>query len=141
MAFSLTGDKFQEISQDTGRTVSIMNVVVAFNVKTSHYSIYKDMLTCSLQNARNYGRGGRGDIYVFIYIRASLVALRVKCLPAMQETRVRSLGQEGNGNPPLFYLQYLEKEMATHSSTLALKTPWTETCRLQFMGSQRIRHD
>ena len=107
MAFSLTGDKFQEISQDTGRTVSIMNVVVAFNVKTSHYSIYKDMLTCSLQNARKLRRGGGGDIYVFIYIRASLVALRVKYLPAMQKTQVRSLGQEdspgeGNGCP----LQY-----------------------------------
>ena len=45
--------------------------------------------------------------------RASLVAQRVKCLPAMQETWVRSLGQE---DP-------LEKEMATHSSTLAWKIP------------------
>ena len=40
----------------------------------------------------------------------------VKCLPAMQETCVRSLGQE---DP-------MEKEMATHSSTLAWKIPWTE---------------
>ena len=45
-------------------------------------------------------------------IRASLVAQRVKCLPAMQETWVRSLGQE---DP-------LEKEMATHSCTLAWKS-------------------
>ena len=45
--------------------------------------------------------------------RASLVAQRVKCLPAMQETWVLSLGQE---DP-------LEKEMATHSSTLAWKIP------------------
>ena len=45
----------------------------------------------------------------------------------MQETWVRSLGQE---DP-------LEKEMATHSSTLAWKIPWTEKpCRLQSMGSQ-----
>ena len=51
---------------------------------------------------------------------------RVKRLPAMRETWVRSLGRE---DP-------LEKEMATHSSTLAWKTPWTEEpCRLQFMGS------
>ena len=36
----------------------------------------------------------------------------------------------------------LEKEMATHSSTLAWKIPWTEECgRLQSMGSQRVRHD
>ena len=47
---------------------------------------------------------------------ASLVAQMVKRLPAMLETRVRSLGWE---DP-------LEKEMATHSSTLAWKIPWTE---------------
>ena len=47
--------------------------------------------------------------------RASLVAQRVKHLPARQETWVQSLGQE---DP-------LEKEMATHSSTLAWKIPWT----------------
>ena len=62
---------------------------------------------------------------------ASLVAQRVKRLPAVQETWVRSLGQE---DP-------LEKEMATHSSTLAWKTPWTEKPgRLQSMGSQRVGH-
>ena len=47
---------------------------------------------------------------------ASLVAQTVKDLPAMQETWVRSLGQE---DP-------LEKGMATHSSTLAWELPWTE---------------
>ena len=62
----------------------------------------------------------------------SLVAQRVKRLPAMQETWGRSLGQE---DP-------LEKEMATHSSTLAWKIPWTEKPgRLQSMGSQRVGHD
>ena len=51
----------------------------------------------------------------------------VKCLPAMQETWVRSLG----GEDPL------EKEMAIHSSTLAWKIPWTEEPdRLQSMGLQ-----
>ena len=63
---------------------------------------------------------------------ASLVAQMVKCLPTMQETRVQSLSQE---DP-------LEKEMATHSSILAWKIPWTEDPhRLQSMGSQRVRHD
>ena len=63
---------------------------------------------------------------------SSLMAQRVKHLPAMQETWVRSLGQE---DP-------LEKEMATHSSTLAWKIPWTEKPgRLQSMGSQRVGHD
>ena len=55
-----------------------------------------------------------------------------KRLPTMRETWVRSLGQE---DP-------LEKEMATHSSILAWKIPWTEDPgRLQSMGSQRVRHD
>ena len=63
---------------------------------------------------------------------ASLVAQIVKRLPAVWETRVRFLGWEDT----------LEKEMATHSSTLAWKIPWTEEPgRLQFMGSQRVRHD
>ena len=56
----------------------------------------------------------------------------VKCLPTMWETQVRSLGQE---DP-------LEKEMATHSSTLAWRLPWTEEHgTLQSMGSQRVGHD
>ena len=60
------------------------------------------------------------------------VAQRVKNLPAMQETRVRSLGQE---DP-------VEKEMATHYSTLAGRIAGTEEPGgLQSMGSQRVRHD
>ena len=60
------------------------------------------------------------------------MAQGVKNLPAMQETRVWSLGQE---NP-------LEKGMATHSSILAWKILWTEEPGgLQSMGSQRVRHD
>ena len=56
----------------------------------------------------------------------------VKRLPAMWETQVRSLGREDS----------LEKEMATHSSTLAWKIPWMEEPgRLQSMESQRVGHD
>ena len=56
----------------------------------------------------------------------------VRDLPAMQETWVLSLGGE----------DLLEKGMATHSSILAWRIPWTEEHgRLQFMGSQRVRHD
>ena len=56
----------------------------------------------------------------------------VKNLPSMQETQVRSLGQE----------ESLEKETATHSSILAWKIPRTEEPgSLQSMGSQRVRHD
>ena len=60
-------------------------------------------------------------------------AQRVKNLPAMQETRVRSLGHED----PLE-----EEGMATYSSILAWRIPWTEEpSGLQSMGSQRVRHD
>ena len=63
---------------------------------------------------------------------SSQVAQMVKRLPAMQETWVWSLGWE---DP-------LEKEMATHSSILAWKIPWTEEPgRLQSVGSKRVRHD
>ena len=56
----------------------------------------------------------------------------VKNLPAMQETRVQSLSCE---DP-------LEKELATHSSTLAWKIPWMEELgRLQSMGLLRVGHD
>ena len=56
----------------------------------------------------------------------------VKRLPTMQESPVQSLGWE----------DLLEKEMATHSSILAWKIPWTEEPgRLQPEGSQRVRHN
>ena len=65
-------------------------------------------------------------------MQASLVAQTVKNLPSMQKTWVPSLGWE---DP-------LQKGMATHSSILAWKIPWTEEPgRLQPMGSQRVRRD
>ena len=65
-------------------------------------------------------------------IRVSLMGQMVKILPVMQETWVRSRGQE---DP-------LEKEMATHSRILAWKIPWTEDPDgLHCMGSQRVGHD
>ena len=60
------------------------------------------------------------------------MAQPVKNLPALRETRDRSLSRE---DP-------LEKGMATHSSFLAWRIPWTEEPgRLQSMGSQRVGHD
>ena len=62
------------------------------------------------------------------------VALLVKNLPVQEtsETQVRSLGQE----------EPLEEEMATHSSILAWRIPWTEEPgRFVSMGSQRVGHD
>ena len=65
-------------------------------------------------------------------LTASLVAQRLKRLPAMWEMWVQSLGRE---DP-------LEKEMATHSSILAWRIPWMEELGgLQSTGSQRVGHD
>ena len=71
-------------------------------------------------------------MYILISSEASLVAERLKRLPAMQETWVQSLGRE----------YPLEKEMATYSGILAWEIPWTqEPGGLRPMRSQRIRHD
>ena len=84
------------------------------------------------------------DIFSFIFFRctylfiictcqwAFLVAQMVKNLPAMQKTQVLSLGCK----------DHLGKEMATHSSILAWRIPWTEEpLRLWSVGLQRVRHD
>ena len=69
---------------------------------------------------------------LLILLGVSLVAQRAKNLPAMQETWVWSLGWE---DP-------LEKRMATHSSVLVWRIPWTEEPGgLQSMGSQRVRYN
>ena len=74
----------------------------------------------------------RGAVLEYSPVQASLVAQRLKHLPAMQETWVRSLGRE---DP-------LGKEMATHSTILAWRIPWTEEPGgLQSTGSQRVGHD
>ena len=68
----------------------------------------------------------------YCLIGASLGAQRLKRLPAMRETWVRSLGWEDS----------LEKEMATHSSILAWRIPWTEEPGgLQSTGSQRVGYN
>ena len=94
----------------------------------------------------NSGEGGhpcllpdvRGNAFSFsplrivFAVRASLVAQRLKRLPAMWETWVQSLGRE---DP-------LKKEMATHSCIHAWKIPWMEKPGgLQSVGSQRVGHD
>ena len=77
------------------------------------------------------GRSKREGIYVYLWL-ISLVVQTVKCLSTMREIQVRSLGREDT----------MEKEMSTHSSTIAWKIPWTEEPdRLQSMGSQRVVHD
>ena len=69
-------------------------------------------------------------VYSFLYFKRS--SLTVKNLPAMQETKVQSLGPE---DP-------LDEGMATHSSILVWRTPWIkEAGMLQSIVSQRVRHD
>ena len=75
-----------------------------------------------------------GEVFLIkgLLAGASWVAQAVKNLPAMWETWIQSLGQE---DP-------LEKSMATHSSILAWRIPWTEEPgRLQSMSLQRVGHD
>ena len=75
-------------------------------------------------------RSDNGIVVTEWFQRDSLAAQMVKNLLAMQENWVQSLGQE---NP-------LEEEMATHSSILAWRIPWTEKPGgLQSMGSQKSR--
>ena len=70
--------------------------------------------------------------HTYLFEWASLVAQMINSPPAMQETWVWPLGQE---DP-------LEKGIATHSSILAWRIPWTEEPhRLQSMGSPRVRHN
>ena len=69
---------------------------------------------------------------MYVCYESSLVAQTVKRLPVIRETQVQSLGWE---DP-------LEKAMATHSSILAWKIPWTEESGgLQSMALQRVGHD
>ena len=94
------------------------------------------MASWILDRRRYWGRGrGLGAapfLVVLVGFRASLVVQMVKNLPAMGETWVRSLGR-GDA---------LEKGMATHSSILAWRIPWTEKPGgLQSIGSQRVGHD
>ena len=73
-----------------------------------------------------------GTSLLFHEAENSLMVQTVKCLPTVRETWVWSLGWE----------DLLEKEMATHSSILAWKIPWTEELgRPQSMGSQRVGYD
>ena len=91
----------------------LLTLILVFSLQSSQLSPFAD------------------PIYGWIMALASL-AYAVKNLPAMWENRVRSLGWEDT----------LEMEMATHSSILAWKIPWTERPGgLQSMESQRVGHD
>ena len=89
-------------------------------------------MVCYSLDPENCTKSRGSNFHVHFKNTASLVAQLVKNLPAMQETQVLILGQE----------EPLEKGIATHSSILAWRIPWTEELgRLQSMGSQRVGHD
>ena len=86
-------------------------------------SIFKLAFTQERKGQAINSPSGAKQVYGYLpmllgHQRTSLVAQMVKRLPTMQETQVQFLGQE---DP-------LEKEMATHSSTIAWKVQWTEEC-------------
>ena len=97
----------------------------------THSSILAWKIPWTKEPARLQSVGSQRVRHVLV-TKHALVAQRLKHLPGMQETWVWSLGQE---DP-------LEKEMETHSSTLAWRIPWREEPgRLQCMGSQRVGHN
>ena len=105
-------------------------------------STHSSILACRIPWTEETGRQSMGlqsmgsqrvgHDWVTVTLGASLVTQTVNNLPAMQKTRVQSLGQE----------DALEKEMTTHSSILACRIPWTEEPgSFQSIGSQRVRHN
>ena len=100
---------------------------------TKHFYLPSKLMWCPFSECQNIGQSTHDRIvnFPFTYL-ASLVAQKVKHLPAIWETWVQSLGQ----------IDPLEKEMATHSSILAWRIAWTEELGglQQSMGSQRVGH-
>ena len=103
--------------QPTALILFALREIRVWNYKSVPFSLPPLVYTC---------------LWVFKISQASLMAWMMKNLPVLQETEVRSLGQE---DP-------LEKGMASHSSILAWRTPWTEEPGgLQSTGLQRVGHD
>ena len=95
------------------------------------WCIFKSLCCCFVTRGRKYHLIWP-SMWTSSSVQASLVAQILKNLPAMQETQVQSLGRE---DP-------LEKGMATHSSILAWRIPWTELPGgLQSMRLWRVGHD
>ena len=106
--------------KDINTRVSFIAVIHTFQVFFNDYTFNPWKPWLDRKILHNY-------FSVEVFVGSSLIAQSVKNLPAMQETRVQFLGWE---DP-------LEKEMATHSSILARRIPWTEEPGgLQSMGSQ-----
>ena len=102
------------------------------NTQETHHDLTRHMTAHSWQEPHSASRHPHPSTCPLPFPPLSLVPQRLKCLPAMRETRFQSLGRE---DP-------LEEEMATHSSILAWRIPWTEEPGgLQSTGSQRVGHN
>ena len=112
-----------------GEDSFLLQFIICEDLNSLSLFVLVPQLQCTQSHGKHWGEGIG---YPLQYSWASLVAQRVKRLPAMQETQVWSLGRE---DP-------LKKEVPTHSSTLAWKIRWMEKShRLQSMGSQKLRHN
>ena len=112
--------------------IYLKNIIVSILTFSVHYFFTISPNPVCLMNEKKSVMPPFPFISVFEGLGASLVAQRVKHLPAMWETWVRALGRE---DP-------LEKGLGTHCSILAWRIPWTEAPGgLQSMGSQRVEHD
>ena len=116
--------------------ITVAHLFVMHAMQTKYLGHISTILSGTLTGSKNHR----------VLARPSLVAQTVKCLSTMRETGVRALDWE---DP-------LEREMATHSSTVAWKIPWREepgslqsaaaakslqSCPSQSMGSQRVRYN
>ena len=87
-----------------------------------------EMKECVIMKIKYYIKLYLKNNASYSFLMSSLVARLVKSLPAMQETRIQSLGREDS----------LEKKMATHSGILAWEIPWTEDPgEVQYIGLQK----
>ena len=118
----------KSLLQHHGSKASILRCSAFFIVQLSH----SYMTTGKTIALTRWNFVGKVMALLSNMLSRLVVARRLKRLPPMRETQVRSLSRE---DP-------LEKEMVTHSSILAWRIPWTEKPgRLQSTGLQRVRHD
>ena len=122
----------KSLLQHHSSKASILRHSAFFMVRLSHpHMTTRNTMAFTIQTFVNRAMSLLFNM-LFRFVMPGGLAQRLKCLPAMRETWVQSLGQE---DP-------LEKEMATHSKILAWRIPWTEEpSGLQSTGSQKVRHD
>ena len=121
----------KSLLQHHSSKASILRHSAFFMVRLSHpHMTTRNTMAFTIQTFVNRAMSLLFNM-LFRFVMPGGLAQRLKCLPAMRETWVQSLGQE---DP-------LEKEMATHSSILAWRIPWTEEPGgLQSTGSQKVGH-